>query len=349
MEIRRRVPMAEYQALETEVSNLELTSIADAVKIAHTALAAIEAQGVIIPASSPLRADLEAIEHHYQALLEGKTYDEAYDFESLRIGFRRRFGALEVLKRIVALDQSARLSDFSEALQHFRDGGVSLASPFTDYPSLNQEAQSHTRLLYEFYIASSLALNGSLTVEIAGTKDTSQGNPDVLIKDFPIEGIACKVVACKSDVTLLDRLMEGAEQVERSQCSAGIVALDIRQCVDQEILMPKIEEGYRTFRFEHDAIIETDLIIRNVGERIQAAIPDDYRHIYAERTKRAAFLLTAQGFAIIETETEKVPLTINRSHVIELLAESDAQYFDIEPELRLANWIDATPNVTLQS
>jgi hypothetical protein len=98
----------------------------------------------------------------------------------------------------VALEHAGLLDTFLSSLRHFADAGVSLASPFQDYDGLTEKAKHHMRLLYEFAVASAIALNGQKTVTVVGEKDTSQNNPDVSIRDFEIEGIACKVISSRS-------------------------------------------------------------------------------------------------------------------------------------------------------
>lgn len=319
---------------------MNLTTTKDAVRLGHEALKLIEKAGIAIPVSSPIRADIQLLEEHHQLFENGSTYGELLSKSGFRADLRRQAGAIEVFKRIVSLSRVGRLQDFVGSLKHFVTAGVSLASPFTDYEDLDETAKNRTRLLFEFYVASGIALNSGLAVSVAGSKDVSQKNPDVRVEGHPIQGIACKVISCSNDVTMNDRLMEGARQVCESECPTGLVAFDVRQCIDQDLLMPKVEDGYRTFKQASMAEQAVAAAIGEIGERIIGSMTEDQMNGYLEKTKSMCFIIAAQAVAIVETADGKVPTNVNVSRVFQLPFQVA---YDATNELDLASWLITSP------
>ncbi len=319
---------------------MNLTSTRDAVQMGQETLRRIEQSGITIPATSPIRADLQLLERHNQLFEDGGTYGELLPNPTFRADLRRQAGAIEVFKRIVALASAGRLNEFEGSLRHFIDAGVSLASPLNDYESLDETGKNHTRLLFEFYVASGITLNSGLTASVAGAKDSTQKNPDVRVEGHPIQGIACKVISCKSDVTMNDRLMEGARQVSESECPTGLVAFDVRQCVDQDLLMPEVEHGYRTFKQAEMAKQAVEEAVGEIGERIIQSMTEDQMNGYLEKTRSMCFIIAAQAVAIVEMEDGKVPSNVNVSRVFQLPFRIA---YDPKNELALAHWLITSP------
>ncbi len=320
---------------------MNFTRSEDAIALGEAAIAAIESHGISVPPESPLRADTELLKEHHAAFERGANFGELIEDPNFVSKLRRQVGAIEVLLRVVELEKQGKLAEFKGSLAHFKDAGVSLASPFEDYEILQDSAKNHTRLLYEFYVASGITLNSGLGVVVAGTKDTSQNNPDVLVPMHSVQGIACKVIACRNGATMVERLMDGANQIKKSTCAAGVVALDVRQCVDQDLLIPEIEGGYRTFTSAEVAQEAVKQIVGEIGEKILNALPEDYYGLYISLTESPCFIVTAQALAIVETNLGKIPTNINVAKVFCIATEPEHK---ATAELALANWIAQPPH-----
>ncbi|MEI7578356.1 MAG: hypothetical protein WCK51_15820 [Armatimonadota bacterium] len=324
----------------------DLTSTEKAVRIVDAAIAAVK-EIESLPASAPLEADAELIRSYHEAFKDGKTFSDLYGAEDLRPYFRRQSGALDFCTRILHLKDSGQLSSFKESLRHFADAGVSPSSPMTDYDDLDEKAKHHTRLLFEFYVASGITINSGSLAEIAGTKDQSQNNPDVELSNCSIEALACKLVTSKNYVTVFNRLMEGAAQIEAGSCSNGLVVLDVRHCVDQELLVPKNGDSYRTFTSEAQALEAQEQIFHEIAESINQVMTEDDATSYENKTHRRGYLIAAQSFAIIETEHGPVPFNLNKARFVPIVLDEGTTPERLpeifKDELNCAQWIATTP------
>lgn len=324
----------------------DLTSTEKAVQIVNEAIDAVKTI-VTLPASAPLELDAALIRSYHEAFKDGKTFSDIYGEEDLRPYFRRQCGALDFCTRILHLKESGHLASFKESLGHFANAGVSPSSPMTDYDDLDEKAKHHTRLLFEFYVASGITINSGSLAGIAGTKDQTQTNPDVALSNCSIEALACKLVTSKNYVTVFNRLMEGAAQIEAGSCSNGLVVLDVRHCVDQELLVPKTGDSYRTFTSEEQALEAQGQLFHAIAESINQVMTEDDATSYEGKTNRRGYLIAAQSFAIIEKEHGPVPFNLNKARFVPLVLDKGttpemmpAIFVD---ELDCARWISTTP------
>jgi hypothetical protein len=64
-------------------------------------------------------------------------------------------------------------------------------------------------------------------------------NPDVIV-DLP-EGrlaIACKAVHSKAPQTIIDRIIDGVDQIERADCATGFVFISLKNVLDYDVYWP---------------------------------------------------------------------------------------------------------------
>ena len=139
-----------------------------------------------------------------------------------------------------------------------------------DYDQSWGKPLDHTRKIFEFYVASGVRINGGLPVEVASGADSSQANPDVKINGgFPIKGVACKVVSGQNIQTIIENIEKGSSQVEKSSCTKGIVALDVRHRIDTELLFPQTDQStFRTFKHANFAEAVVQKLLGEIADEI---------------------------------------------------------------------------------
>ena len=282
--------------------------------------------------------DLQFLIDHRDSYIKGKTWDGAYEFATLASVLRREVGAIEFSKRVVGLDRLGTLMEFEESLKLFERGGVSPASPFTDYEKLWGEPLNHTRKLFEFYAASGINLNGKNAVEIAKESDHSQHNPDILIGDgYSIMGIACKVVSGLNIQTVIENIEKASLQVKVSKASKGVALLDVRNRIDNELLITKTGvDSYRTFKCTRHAeeVIQGELA--TLADQVLDATSPQWRQDRYEETSCKAFILHAHSCAILETGHGPVPTCVGKARIVPII---DGQDPELDDALELGGWI----------
>lgn len=326
---------------------LHLTSTDDAARLAKRALEFVEAEIGSLPSDAQLLDDFLFLMDHHDSYVKGLTWDGAYDFEKLRVKLRREVGAIEVAKRIVGLGNLGVLGEYQESLTMLRDGGVSQVSPFDDYENHWGERLNRTRKLFEFYVASGVRLSGGKVTSIAPGADDSQRNPDVLIEDFPLSGVACKVVSGKHIQTLIENIEKGSHQVAVSAADMGIVLLDVRNRIDTELLFPQTDATtYRTFRYAAHAEAVVQKLLGDLADEVLEATSAEWRQQRYEQTNCKAFGLIAQSCAVIETDAGPVPTLVGKGRIIPIVDGCDPE---LDDALRLARWVgDTVPMPELQ-
>jgi hypothetical protein len=321
---------------------LHLTSTEDAAKLAQRAVDVVEAEIGELPSDSPLLDDFLFLIDHHDSYVAGLSWDDAYDFEKMRVKLRREVGALEVAKRIVGLSNCRELAKYGECLELLREGGVSQASLFQDYDQQWGEPLNQTRKIFEFYVSSGIRLNGHQKATVAGKADNTQQNPDVLVDNYSIEGVACKVVSGQNLQTLIENIEKGSSQVEKSVANKGLVALDVRHRIDTELLFPLTgETTYRTFRYAPHAEALVQKLLGDIADEVLNATTPEWRQARFQETNCKAFILIAQSCAVIETEHGPVPTLVGKGRVIPIV---DGQDPELDDALEIARWIgDSVP------
>ena len=314
--------------------------------LAERALAFVEAEIGKLPVGSPLLDDFLFLIGHNDSYIKGLTWDDAYDFENLRVKLRREVGAIEVAKRIVGLANFGELGEYRECLELLREGGVSQASPFHDYDQQWGEPLNQTRKLFEFYVASGIRLNGQHRAVVAGKADTTQLNPDVFVATHSLQGIACKVVSGKSLQTLIENIEKGSSQIAKSAAAKGVVVLDVRHRVDTELMFPIIgETTYRTFLHAEHAEALVQKILGEVADEVLNATTYQWRQDRFQEANCKAFILIAQSCAVMETDYGPVPTLVGKGRVIPIVNGQDPE---LDDALELSNWVGDTVPIPAQ-
>lgn len=322
-----------------------LTSSEDAARLAELALKRVEAETGALPIASPLLDDFLFLIDHHDSYIKQLAWNDAYDFENMRVKLRREVGAIEVAKRIVGLADCGELADYRECLELLRGGGVSQASPFLDYDQQWGEPLNQTRKLFEFYVASGIRLNGNQRAVVAGKADDSQQNPDVFIAAHSLQGIACKVVSGKSLQTLIENIEKGSSQIAKSAAAKGVVVIDVRHRVDSELMFPIIgKTTYRTFLNSEHAEALVQKVLGDVADDVLNATSPQWRQDRYLETKCKAFVLIAQSCAVIETEHGPVPTLVGKGRVIPIVDGQDPELNDV---LEISKWIGDSVAVQL--
>lgn len=321
-----------------------LTSTEDAAKLAQQALDSVESEIGKLPNDSPLLDDFIFLIDHHDSYIKQLAWDEAYDFENMRVKLRREVGAIEVARRIVGLADCGELADYRECLELLREGGVSQASPFLDYDQQWGEPLNQTRKLFEFYVASGIRLNGNQRAVVAGKADDSQQNPDVFVAAHSLQGIACKVVSGKSLQTLIENIEKGSSQIAKSAATRGVVVIDVRHRVDAELMFPIVgKTTYRTFLHSAHAEALVQKVLSDVADDVLNETSPQWRHDRFLETKCKAFILIAQSCAVIETEHGPVPTLVGKGRVIPIVDGKDPE---LDDALEISKWIGDTVLVT---
>lgn len=329
--------------VDGQPDGLNLLTTDDATKLGQLALTAIENVIGNIPGNSPLFTDLNFLIEHHESYLYDKSWDETYTDDNFRETLRREVGTIEVAKRVVFLDRLGELSRFKESLELLRLAGVSQAAKLSDYDIAWGIPADQTRLLFEFYTASGIRLLGGRPVEIAGKNNPE--NPDVLIGQFPIESVTCKVSTGNHLQSLIDNITKGSDQIGKSSAKSGLVIVDIRHRVDDELLFAKIEEGkYRTFLHPYFAQKAIADVLHEVADEILNATTEEERQEWYVASKCKAFVLTAHSCSIVETREGPVPTNTGQAITVPYVAYGDSEIADA---LTLSQWIGGHVEVDL--
>ena len=133
--------------------------------------------------------------------------------------------------------------------------------------------------------------------------------------------------------------MEGADQINASGCKQGVVCLDVRHLVDQEVLIKKTDTGYRTFNSDVLARAAVVQLLDQIGSSIINALPSDHKELYSRKAKRPVFIVTSDAVVVVTTEHGQVPTSLRCSRVFCLSEIFQAYPKNLDADLQLATWI----------
>jgi hypothetical protein len=146
--------------------------------------------------------------------------------------------------------------DFKKLLPHLRLLNCSSAPQNMKSATTDQGSNK----LFELYIAL-LCMSISNDVDLDDPENSKGDNPDVMFSWNNVRwGIACKVVHTKSRKTIIERVLEGYEQIARSSSEKGIVIVNFKNIVDINKIWPILQApgeeslGIRAFDDKVEAI-----------------------------------------------------------------------------------------------
>lgn len=125
--------------------------------------------------------------------------------------------------------------NFSALAPHLQLLNTGEASQNRRAPVTDQDANKIFELLAACY-----AMQWSDTVELDHPVKSSGGrNPDVIaVLPEGRLGIACKVLHSKAEQTIIDRLVDGLDQIDRGRCDRGFVFISLKNVLDRDQYWP---------------------------------------------------------------------------------------------------------------
>jgi hypothetical protein len=131
-------------------------------------------------------------------------------------------------------------TDFAQLVPHLRL--LNHGSALQNLPAGWDDKVSNK--LFELRFALACMRGG--TELLVDDPDASSGgtNPDVIARMLQRKrwGFACKVISGDAPMTLFERIEEGVEQIERSPCDVGVVAISMKNRMPNDVLFPVLEE-----------------------------------------------------------------------------------------------------------
>jgi hypothetical protein len=253
-------------------------------------------------------SDLERIGLNLTEILEKQRYPKLVDpYLDVRPYFSEVLGLSDFVRKIVEVKDHP---DFKSLLPHLSLLNNSsllqnVRSPVTDQGS---------NKIFEAYIGA-LAMKVGHNVRLDHPEVSKGDNPDVLLSKDGLEwGLACKVMHSYSGKTMFERFEEGIRQIEESVADTGVVIISVKNIIDYEKYLPKLEIGdpekgiSPIFASFLDAEIASRLLkreIRDIKNRlVKEAGTDLYETI---RSRKVLPCLLMYCHIVISTEIDGTP------------------------------------------
>lgn len=162
---------------------------------------------------------------------EPGTLDNMRD---IRIDYRPAFGVLDLMRKIVRLENNPSISAFHEHLELLNQGTVA--------QNIVARTDHNSSKIFELLIGLIAASVGS-NVKMDHPSKSKGDNPDVLVTLNGVRwGFACKMLFGNSPLTLYERLEEGIEQIEHSEAEKGCVVFNLKNKIDHDLTWPLMNE-----------------------------------------------------------------------------------------------------------
>ena len=189
----------------------------DAMGLVDRFEALLQTKGVSIGTHPSTGADMLPIWQILQQIRKGfiETPDD------LRAEYTAGIAVHDLAAKILAVEKHPEFDMLVPHLQMLTSGAVHL----TDQPPANADVYNK---LIEIYWASLLMANG-VKVALDHPKHSKGDNPDVIAFDDgkPARAYAFKTVRSEHTQNLLDHLINGIDQIERSEATDGIVCFHL--------------------------------------------------------------------------------------------------------------------------
>jgi len=201
----------------------------DASRLADRFEALLEAKGVSIPAHDSTGADMLPLWHVLKKLREGFSGIP----DDLRNEYSAGIAVHDLAAKVVAIEGHSKFDMLVPHLRMLTRGAVHL----TQEPPANADVYNK---LIEIYWACLLMANG-VDVDLDHPVHSPGNNPDVIAMDQgkPARAYAFKTVRSPHTQNLMEHLIKGVDQIERSRANEGIVAFQLTPRILQANLWPE--------------------------------------------------------------------------------------------------------------
>ena len=308
----------------------DLTSFADADRLVNDFERVLDRFGIRVGNGSPLEQHClflkEFVDQHNRP-----QPDYVLDPEKLQAGV----GMLDVIKKVLRRHDHP---DFERLLPHLallNDGSAvqNARTPVTDQTS---------NKLFELFVALA-AMEHGRDMRIDDPHASKGDNPDVLVTYDGVRwALACKVIHSDRPETLFDRIVEGVNQIERSEASVGIAMVSLKNRLPHDQLFPVVGDDngmpivgvYPSLTHAQGAIQhEVNLRYR----ALRAAIdPTAIRDTFAGRKSLPGYLTVTQVGVGIRSTMGPVPSSVG------LLGLNPLESLDDGSQTRFTNGIMRT-------
>lgn len=159
--------------------------------------------------------------------------DPARDVREL---FRKLMGVADLVKKVVSVRYH---KNFDELLKHLAllNGSNPLQTKQASYTDRDSNK------LFELYVGL-LAMRIGRDVRMDDPYRPSGGNPDVLATiDAARWGFACKVPYSRNAQSILDNIVRGVKQIEKSEANKGAVILGARNILARDSFWPELADS----------------------------------------------------------------------------------------------------------
>jgi hypothetical protein len=206
-----------------------LIQLDDASKLADRFETLLEAKGISVPAHPSTGADMLPLWYILKRLREGFSGIP----DELRGEYASGIAVHDLAAKILAVEAH---SDFGMLIPHL-DMLTRGAVHLTQEPPANSDVYNK---LIEVYWACLLMANG-VEVKLDHPKHSPGDNPDVIAlhRGTPARAYAFKTVRSPHTQNLLDHLVKGIDQIERSAATEGIVAFHLTPRILEAGLWPQ--------------------------------------------------------------------------------------------------------------
>ena len=173
---------------------------------------------VPIKVGSHLEHAFLEIRNDYEKHLNPSLIEPNEDFGH---SVRETSGTIILCQRLLCAEERGEVQQFVGHLKLLSECLPSQAVPYREQP-LTQAQKQNSDKIFELIVALAAAEIGS-AVELEGLKVGKSHNPDVLVTIDGISwGFPCKVITSEQPRTLLDRILEGLQQLDHSSANAVV-------------------------------------------------------------------------------------------------------------------------------
>jgi hypothetical protein len=203
--------------------------LADAMKLADRFEELLQRKGVSVPAHSATGADMLPLWYILKRIREGFSGSP----DDLRAEYSAGIAVHDLSAKITSLEDHPKFDMLVPHLQMLTQGAVHL----TAEPPPNADVYNK---MIEIYWAALLMGNG-VDIELDHPKHSVGDNPDVIALEHgnSARAYAFKTVRSPHTQSLLEHLVKGIDQIERSDAKEGVVAFHLTPRVLQADLWPK--------------------------------------------------------------------------------------------------------------
>lgn len=232
--------------------------------------------GISVPRQQTTGADMLSVWH----LLQFAENSDQSKPEDSRPLLRHGWAAYDLAARVLQIKTH---SDFSKLIPHLKmlnAGAISLTNP----PAV--DADSYNKLI-ELYWAC-LCMSVGLSIEIDHPTNATGRNPDVIaLSPTSSRGYALKTIRALNPQTIMERIEEGIDQIEKSPAESGVVVLNLTPRINHDALFPENTSFPDASKPISMAIDQ----MREIFHDFRAAIPEAERRLLVKNKKAFPIVL----------------------------------------------------------